>query len=55
MAAAVPVGMLFDWLNNYRYIFLWSAAFQMLAALTYLKVYFNWKKRKGLAPVPHAS
>lgn len=48
------VGMLFDRLLNNRLGFLWMAGFYALAGLVYLKVYFNWKSRRGLTPIPHA-
>ena len=44
MLLAWPVGMLFDYLNNYRYAYLWSAACQVLAGLMFIKVYFNFKQ-----------
>ena len=48
------VAMLFDWLKNNRLGFLWQAGFYFLAALAYLKVYSNWKKRHGHVAAPHA-
>jgi len=44
MLLAWPVGMLFDYLNNYRYAYLWSATFQALAGFMFIKVYFNFKR-----------
>ena len=51
---AIGVGTFFDWIKNYRYVFLWSAVFQIIAAGCYLKVYFNWRRLKGQPPLPHA-
>ena len=48
------VGMLFDRLQNNRIGFLWMSGFYFLAALAYLKVYFNWKARRGQPVTPHA-
>ena len=45
---------LFDHLHNNRLGFLWQGGFYLLAAIAYIKVYFNWKKRHGRTPVPHA-
>jgi maltose/moltooligosaccharide transporter len=46
--------MLFDHLNNNRLGFLWQGTFYLLAALVYIKVFLNWKERRGRVPVPHA-
>ena len=54
MFLAVPLGILFDQIKDYRYTFLWSAAFQAFSALLFLKVYSNWRKVGGQPPVPHA-
>ncbi|MDF3058513.1 MAG: hypothetical protein K0R17_2728 [Rariglobus sp.] len=40
------VGMFFDWVNNYTYAYLWSATCQLVAAALFVKVYFNWRRRK---------
>lgn len=45
-----PVGMLFDYLNNYRYAYLWSACCQVLAGFMFIKVYLNFKRYHGHAP-----
>ncbi len=37
----------FDWLKFNRAGYLWSAAFNFLAALVTVKVYFNWKRHQG--------
>lgn len=50
---SIAVGALFDYIKNYRYVFLWSAFFQVLAGLAFLKVYYNWRQVKGHPPVPH--
>jgi Na+/melibiose symporter-like transporter len=47
------MGVIFDHTSN-RVGFLWSADFLFAAALVFRTVYFNWKKRHGHAPVPHA-
>lgn len=44
---AVPLGMLFDHLKDYRYTYLWSSLFDALAALLFFKVYCNWKRVRG--------
>jgi len=44
MLLAWPVGMLFDYLNDYRYAYLWSAIFQVLSGFIFIKVYFNFKR-----------
>lgn len=44
MLLAWPVGMLFDYLNDYRYAYLWSAICQVLAGLIFIKVYLNFKR-----------
>jgi len=49
----IPVAIFFDHVKNYRLSFLFPAFFGLLSALAYTKVYFNWKKRHGIAPVPH--
>jgi len=51
MLIALPVGILFDYLNNYRYCYLWSALFRLISAALFLKVYINYKRVKGLSPV----
>jgi len=51
---STPLAMLFDWLQNNRFSFLWTAVFYGLSGLAYLKVHLNWKKRNGVTPVPHA-
>jgi len=48
------VGMFFDYIHYTRFCFLWSALFQVLAALVFFKVHANWKKLKGHVPVPHS-
>ncbi len=52
-AGRVFVGVFFDHIHNTRFCFLWSAIFQVLAALVFVKVYTNWRKRGGHVPVPH--
>ena len=52
--SAPLIAMLFDRLQNNRLGFLWTAFFYALSGLTYLKVYLNWKRRHGHAPIPHA-
>jgi predicted MFS family arabinose efflux permease len=47
------VGYLFDKLHNNRIGFLWMAGFYALAAMTYVKVYHNWKKRGEHPPDPN--
>ena len=47
---AWPVGKLFDYLNNYRYAYLWSFACQVLAGLFFVKVYLNFKRHHEDAP-----
>jgi hypothetical protein len=39
------VAPFFDWLQFNRGAYLWSALFDLLAALITVKVYFNWKKK----------
>ncbi len=46
--------MFFDRVHNNRLGFLWSSASFLLCALAYMKVYVNWKRRRGQTPVPHA-
>jgi len=48
------IGMFFDYVHNNRLGYLWTAIFRFFAALFYIKVYFNWKKKKGQVPIPHA-
>lgn len=48
---AVPLGMLFDHLKDYRYVFIWSATFEVLAGFMYIKVYRNWKRVGEQAPL----
>jgi hypothetical protein len=38
-------GLFFDRVNDYTYVYLWSAIFQFGAAAIFMKVYFNWKRR----------
>jgi len=47
------VGMFFDYIHYTRFCFLWSAFFEVLAALVFLKVYANWRRLRGHVPVPH--
>jgi maltose/moltooligosaccharide transporter len=47
------MGYFFDRTSNHN-AFLWQACFLFGAALVFRKVYFNWKKRHGHAPIPHA-
>lgn len=54
LIATPLVGVLFDYLKDYTYVYAWSAAFQFLAAILFAKVYFNWLHAKKHAPVPHA-
>jgi predicted MFS family arabinose efflux permease len=49
---AVPLGMFFDYIQNYSYVFLWSSLFQALSALLFWKVYLNWKRRAPGAGPP---
>ena len=57
---AWPVGMLFDYLNNYLYAYLWSFVCQALAGFMFIKVYLNFKRHHehehdhDKAPVVHA-
>ncbi len=46
-------GMFFDAVHNNRLCFLWSAGFELLGALLFIKIYFDWRARKGEPPVPH--
>jgi maltose/moltooligosaccharide transporter len=48
------IGMFYDHLNNNRFGFFWQGGFFFLAAIAYIKVYLNWKERRGRTPVPHA-
>ena len=48
------VGMLFDYIHYNRFCFLWSAIFEFLSVLVFLKVYANWKRNQGQIPVPHS-
>lgn len=48
------VGMLVDYIKDYRYTFMWSAVFQLLAAAMFYKVYRNWVREGGCPPVPDA-
>ena len=51
--AAPFMGYFFDLTSN-RIAFLWSAFFLFAAGFIFLKVYSNWEKRHGHAPLPHA-
>ena len=42
------ISPLFDWLHFNRAGYLWSAAFNFLAAIVSVKVYHNWKARQTL-------
>ena len=46
--------MIIDHFKNNRIGYLWTSFFYVLSGLTFIKVYHNWKKRHGRAPVPHA-
>ncbi len=48
------VGMFFDHIHYNRFCFLWSAIFEFLAVLVFLKVYANWRRNAGRVPVPHS-
>jgi maltose/moltooligosaccharide transporter len=48
------IAMLFDHIKFNRLGYLWSAGFQFLSALIFVKVYLNWVARRGRTPVPHA-
>ena len=48
------VGKFFDYIHYTRFCFLWSAIFEFLAALVFLKVYANWRRLRGHVPVPHS-
>ncbi len=48
------MAMFFDHVHNNRLGYLWTMNFYFLAALAYAKVFLNWKRRRGQAPVPHA-
>ena len=50
---SIGVGAIFDLIKNYRYVFLWSALFEILAGLAFIKVHSNWRRLKGQPPVPH--
>ncbi len=43
---SMAVGTFFDLIKNYRYVFLWSAVFEIIAALFFLKIYFHWRKQE---------
>lgn len=46
------VGVLLDYLNDYTYVYAWTAFFQVLGALLFVKVYWNWRQvRKAQAGV----
>jgi len=49
-----PFAMIIDHFKNNRIGYLWTSFFYVLSGLTFIKVYHNWKKRHGRAPVPHA-
>jgi maltose/moltooligosaccharide transporter len=44
------VAPLFDWLQFNRGAYIWSALFDLLAALIAVKIYFNWKKKHESGP-----
>ncbi|MDD5200890.1 MAG: MFS transporter [Terrimicrobiaceae bacterium] len=48
LLAATFVGVFFDWIQNYRYAFLWSTAFYFLSLPLYVKCYLNWLRRQKL-------
>jgi len=48
------IGMFYDRIHFNRLAYLWTSLFQLVAGFVYLKVYFNWKIKKGQTPVPHA-
>ena len=48
------IGEFFDWANHNKLGYIWAGSFQVIASFIYVKIYFNWKKRRGQAPVPHA-
>jgi hypothetical protein len=50
----VPVGILFDHVQNNRFAYLFSACLLFGAALLFSKVRRNFEKRHGHVPVPHA-
>ena len=47
------VGMFFDYIHYTRFSFLWSAFFNILSGILFMKVYANWRKLQGHVPVPH--
>jgi len=47
------VGMFFDYIHYTRLCFLWSAFFNILGGIIFIKVYHNWRKLRGHVPVPH--
>ena len=49
-----PLAMFFDHIKNNRIGYLWTTFFWVLSGLAFIKVYFNWKKRHGHVPLPHA-
>jgi len=48
------IGMFFDHVKYNRLGYIWAGSFQMVGACIFVKIYFNWKKRRGQVPVPHA-
>lgn len=40
-------GIIFDWLDDYQYIYLWDFLFTLAAFLCFLKLYADWRKRGG--------
>lgn len=55
LCMSYPVGLLIDYIKDYRYTFIWSAVFQLISALMFLRVYMNWKRVGGCPPVPDAN
>lgn len=48
------VGMFFDWVKDYTYVYLWQTVFQLIAAGIFTKTYLNWRRRQ-LAGLPPAA
>lgn len=52
LCMSYPVGLLIDYIKDYRYTFIWSAGFQILASVIFYRVYLNWKRLGGCPGVP---
>ena len=51
---SIPLGEFWDWLNDDRFAYLWSAIFLFAAMAAWFKVRRNHELRHGHIPVPHA-